>query len=124
MLTAQALELRVKPGNSSEPEVLGFTWTMLDQTEDYIWIQIEWEYPERLSEHTDQEDQMEIYFWGNTYGYFYAQDASEEVRYGTRLEVPMVRQIDHKTAKAIGGASSTLRVTLFSAFAFVIMFSG
>jgi hypothetical protein len=97
---------------------------MLDQTEDYIWIQIEWEYPERLSERVDEEDSMEIYFWGNSHGYFYAAEASEEVRYGTRLEVPMVRQVDHKTAKVLGGASATFRVALFSAFAFVVMFSG
>ena len=91
MLTAQALELKIKPGNYSEIERLNFTWTMVGYTSDYIWIQVTWQYPDRISKHIEDADFLEIYFWGNTHGYFYSEAYSKEVRYGTRLEVPLIR---------------------------------
>ena len=69
---------------------------MIDYTVDYIWIQITWEYPDRITEHMEDFDTLEVYFWGNNYGYFYSEAYSKEVRYGTRLEVPLIRQIDTK----------------------------
>ena len=71
--------------------MLNFTWTMLDYTRDNIWIQIYWEYPPQVSENIEDLDTLEVYFWGNNYGYFYSEEYSKVVRYGTRLEVPLIR---------------------------------
>ena len=62
-LTAEALELKILPGNHSQIDALNFTWTMLDYTSDYIWIQLDWEFPPRVSEHMEDVDTLEVYFW-------------------------------------------------------------
>ena len=91
LLSAEALELKILPGENSQIEVLNFTWFMIEYTEDYIWIQINWEFPPRVSEHIDEYDMLEVYFWGNEFSFFYSKEISKEVRYGTKLQVPIIR---------------------------------
>ena len=124
MLSAESLELKILPGENSEIEALNFTWTMKEYTSEYIWIQIDWEFPPRLSEHMEEVDTLEIYFWGNEFDFFYSQERSKEVRYGTRLEVPIIRQLDYKQAKGIGGVTMAFKILIYLALLLMIMMTG
>ena len=66
MMVVDALELKMRPGDLSDPQLLRLTWNMLDFNKDDIWIQLYFEYPPRISEHIEF-DSLEVYFWGTEY---------------------------------------------------------
>ena len=57
-------------------------------------MQLHFDYPERVSEYIEF-DQLEVYFWGVDW---FKSDRGEPVRYGTKLNQPILRQIDPKLA--------------------------
>ena len=58
LLTSEALELKIKPGDGTDVQKLNFTWELLNYTENYIWIQLEWEQPKRVYENADDLDYL------------------------------------------------------------------
>ena len=98
LLIVEALELRIKPGDYSDENKLNLTWEMLGFSEDWIKIQLYFEYPQRVSEYVEY-DTLEVYFWGVDW---FRSSEGEPVRYGTRLDRPILRQIDPELAEALG----------------------
>ena len=91
MLTSEALELKIRPGDGSDVQDLNFTWTMLDYTENNLWLQLEWETPKRVYENRDDLDYLQVIFWGNDFGFFGSKaNPGCEVRQSTMLEWPIV----------------------------------
>ena len=88
----------MNPGPDTDPLKLNLTWEMLNYNKDFIYIQLYFEYPERISENP-QYDILEVYFWGTKW---FKSDSGNEVRYGTKLERPIVRQFDPKLAGFLG----------------------
>ena len=98
LLIVEALELRVSPGEYSDENRLNLTWEMIDYTESQLYLQLYFEYPDRVSEYIEY-DTLEVYFWGVEW---FKSEEGVPVRYGTRLETPIIRQIDPVLAGRLG----------------------
>lgn len=94
LLILEALELQVVPGEYSDQQYLNLTWEVLSYSDAQIKLQLYFEYPNHVSEQIEM-DSLEIYFWGVEW---FKSDRGEPVRYGQRLEVPIIRQIDPELA--------------------------
>ena len=91
MLTSEALELKIRSGSESDIRDLNFTWSILDYTENNIWIQLEWEKEKRVYESDDELDYLQVVFWGNDFGFFGSKSQPGcEVMQGTMMEWPLV----------------------------------
>ena len=66
LMVVDALELKMKPSEFSDPLVLDLQWEMLDFNREQIWIQLYFENPPRVSENI-LHDTLEVYFWGTEY---------------------------------------------------------
>ena len=53
----------MNPGEYSDEQKLNFTWEMISFSEQMIQIQLDFNYPERVSEYIEY-DTLEVYFWG------------------------------------------------------------
>ena len=62
-----------------------------------------------MSEHIEEEDQLEVYFWGNENGFFYAKEFSKEVRYGTKLTTKLIRQVDPIMERRFGAVMNGVK---------------
>ena len=98
MLVVEALELKMEPGDYSDENKLNLTWEMINFTEENIYIQLYFEYPQRVSEYIEY-DTLEVFFWGVDW---FRSSKGEPVRYGTRLARPILRQIDPEYARTLG----------------------
>ena len=87
LLVVEALELRMNAGDYSDENALNLTWSMIDFNKDWITIQLYFEYPQRVSEYIEY-DALEVYFWGVDW---FRSSKGEPVRYGTKLERPILR---------------------------------
>ena len=91
MISAEALELKIRPGDGSDIRDLNFTWTLIDYTENNIWLQLEWEKQKKVYENRDDLDYLQVVFWGNDFGFFGSKaQPGCEVKQGTMLEWPIV----------------------------------
>ena len=104
LLVVDALELKLAPGENSNSAVLKLTWEMLNYSKETIWIQLYFEYPPRISENIEF-DTLEVYFWGTE---FFRSWEGEDVRFGTKLSRPIIRQIDPELAEWLGVAGHIL----------------
>lgn len=87
-LIVEALELKVRPGDpDTEMKNLNFTWQLVSYDERQIYIQIDFEYPQKLSDRYIY-DTLEIYFWGTD---FFKSGDGKTVRFGTKLERTILR---------------------------------
>ena len=102
----EALELRMDPGDQSDDAMLNFTWEMLSFNKQMITIQLFFEYPQRVSEYVEY-DVLEVYFWGVDW---FKSDKGEPVRYGTKLDRPILRQIDPTLAEWLGVLGHVLMI--------------
>lgn len=87
LLVVEALELKMNPGDYSDELKLNMTWEMMDFNEEWIQIQCYFDYPQRVSEYVEY-DTLEVYFWGVDW---FKSSSGEPVRYGTRLDRPILR---------------------------------
>ena len=66
-LILEALELKLRPGDiDTNPQSLNFTWDLVSYSERQIFIQIYFDYQERVSDR-DIYDTLEIHFWGSAF---------------------------------------------------------
>ena len=86
----ESLEIKLKPGAFSREQYLNLTWELKSYDSEFIYIQLHFEYPNKLSEET-YFDTLQIFFWGTDY---FKSANGERVRYGTMLDRVVVRQID------------------------------
>lgn len=94
-LIIEALELKIRPGDpDTELKSVNFTWSLVSYDERQIYIQIDFDYPERISDR-DVYDTLEVYFWGTN---FFKSADGKEVRFGSKLERKILRQITQETA--------------------------
>ena len=124
LLTTESLELRVRPGDSEINNNLNYTWYVIEHTERYIWIQIMFEDPTQVSTDINQLDKLEVYFWGVDYGFFERADTGREVRFGTKLEIPIVRQISPEGDASIARYATIVRVLLWMLLLLVALGTG
>ena len=72
-----------------------------------------------MSEHEDQ-DTLEVFFWGVDW---FTSGEGEPVRYGTRLDTPIVRQLDPDNAETLDDISKVARIFALGAM-LIAAFSG
>ena len=66
-LILEALELKVRPGDiDTDPASVNLTWSLESFSERQMYIQIYFDYPERLSDR-DAYDTLEVRFWGSKF---------------------------------------------------------
>ena len=119
-MVVDALELKLRPGEFSDPLVLDLQWEMLDFNREQIWIQLYFDYPPRISENI-QHDTLEVYFWGTDY---FRSWQGEDVRFGTKLEWPIVKQIDPEIAGLLGQFGHAIKIANAIGVTAVIAFTG
>ena len=73
-----------------------------------------------MSENEDQ-DTLEVYFWGVDW---FTSGDGEPVRYGTRLDTPIVRQLDPDVAQTLDDLSKIVRILTLGAILLSIIASG
>ena len=71
---------------------------MVNYSQDKIWIQVYFEYPEHVSEKAVADD-LSVTFWGTE---FFKAKNGKEVRYGTKIKQKILRVIDPETAGSLG----------------------
>ena len=119
-MVVDALELKMRPSEYSDPLVLDLQWEMLDFNRDQIWIQLYFENPPRVSENI-LHDTLEVYFWGTEY---FRSWQGEDVRFGTKLEWPIVRQIDPEIAGFLGQFGHIVKFSNALGVMAVVAFTG
>ena len=100
--------------------MLKLTWKMLDYSKENIWIQLYFAYPPRVSEHIEF-DTLEVYFWGTEY---FRSWQGEDVRFGTKLTRPIVRQIDPELAEWLGVLGHAAKILSSSIVMVVVTITG
>lgn len=86
-----ALELRITPEDSEIGIKVNFTWDILGYSEEFIWLQLYILNPWEISQTEQQLDTLSVTFWGTEY---FKSQQGKEVRYGTTLYHPILRQIN------------------------------
>ena len=105
MKLINALELLITPDDKEgDAEKIDFTWDITAYSKDYIWIQLDFINPWDISDDT-QADTLSLTFWGVEYFKSY-QD--KEVKFGTTLYWPIVRQVTASEREAVDLTNSIL----------------
>ena len=119
-LIVESLELKVRPGDlTEESRHLNLTWEMLSYSNSDIFIQLYFEHPGRVSEQPIY-DTLEVYFWGTQ---FFTSEEGVPVRYGTRLERQIVRQVEPATGRLIEAAGKWLAALVWAVCLFSVLVS-
>jgi len=104
-----ALEIEVQPGEMSDKKWLNITsWEMIGFSDQWIWIQLNFTSPQRLSEEVVLDD-LKVTFWGTQY---FKSKAGFDVRFGTVLTTPIMQQMDPAMAVYIDYFAAMLETVI------------
>ena len=111
----------MRPGTLSEEQYLNLTWELLSYDSQFIFIQLEFEHPSRISS-SQYYDTLEVHFWGNDF--FKSAEDGEPVRYGAMLEHKIVRQVSPKTGRRLSAIANVLACLIWTVCLFAIILTG
>lgn len=96
MQLIDALEVLITP-ESESAKTVDFTWDLLGFNKDFIWLKLKFANPWDISDDT-QYDTLTVTFWGVEY---FKSMQGKEVKFGTTLHWPIVRQISPKVEETV-----------------------
>ena len=127
MKILEALEIKVKPTNSDDEEIMkltDFTYELVEYDGDNMWLQFEFKDPEQVSRSLTEPYTLQITFFGTEH---FKNIFDKEVPFGFELDYPIVRQINVDDAKTVDTATSVAQIALVAVlviFFFLIMCGG
>lgn len=101
---------------SENARKIDFTWDLLGFNKDHIWLQLSFDNPWDISDDT-QYDTLSVTFWGVEY---FKSTQGKEVKFGTTLKWPLVRQISPAEMETVESIDSFLQLLTIGSFLFLL----